>query len=292
MPNLFGFGCSFTNFKYPTYFDYMSDKFDNAYNFGFPGSGNKSIFNKICFLLHKNEIKENDYVTIQWSALAREDLMIRNKWIGGGLITNTPIFGKEYVENYFSVNQKAHELLSYIITINALLKERKINFKWFYMLEPWVGEMLGEPGEVPDELVQQYVETFQSQIVSEIKNIKDENYLGSIEGFILDNGFLNFRNQPTYYYEDENNIHQDDHPSQYCHYLFSKKILEGFNISETKNDDFLYDNSLQWTEYITNKDVLYETEYNHQKTFGHKLEYFENQHPTLKWPSNNITREK
>ena len=289
MSKLFTFGCSFTNFKYPTYADYLAPYFETHSNFGFPGSGNKSIFHKISYLLHKNVIQKEDVITIQWSALAREDKLLNDgEWVGGGLITNTPLYDENYIKKHFSVKQKAYELLSYITTILPTIRNKNIKIKWFYMLEPWFSDMLGEPGGVPDILVEQYVEVFKSGIIEEIKSLcSDSDYMGSIESFSIDSGYLNFRNKPTYYFEDLNNIYQDDHPPQYIHYLFSKNILKSLNIEINDKDEFLYNNSLEWTDYITNKKLLYESEVEFLNKNGEKIKYHKNQHPTLKWPSTN-----
>jgi hypothetical protein len=287
MNDLYTFGCSYTNYAYPTYANYLAPYFKTHFNCGFPGSGNRAIFNKLALLLHKNQIKENDIVTIQWSALAREDKIIKNEWIGCGLITNSPLHDEEYIEKHFSPKQQAYELVSYISTILPLLKQKKIRVKWFYMLEPWFSEMLGEPGVVPDSLVDKYIDVFKSGVIDELKSLSvDDDYIGSIEGFTMDTGYLNFRNKLSYYVEGTE-VHGDDHPNQYVHYLFSKKILDSFQIQPNEHDEFLYQNSLDWTNYITNDKLLLEVEKPHMETYNRKIQYFLNEYPNLLWPSTN-----
>lgn len=284
MRNLFSFGCSFTSFKYPTYVDYLSPYFDQTYNYGRPGSGNKSIFNKIVRLIYEKKIKKNDYVTIQWSSLAREDIMINNGWDSGGLITNSPLFDNHYIQKYFSVNQKGNELLSYIVALLSLLKSEGINFKWFYMLEPWISNVMGEPGEIPNELIKKYKEASESGVLEDLKMVVDENYINSIESFIL-NSDIDFREKLTYYYENENHIHGDDHPSPYCHFLFSKYVLNSFDLKNDLFDDMLYKNSVDWTSYITNKNEIFKIESDFNKNYGRRINYINNEHPYLRWPS-------
>jgi hypothetical protein len=64
-------------------------------------------------------------------------------------------------------------------------------------------------------------------------------------------------------------------------------LLKNLNIEVNDNDEFLYNNSLEWTDYITNKDLVYESELNFLKNKKEKIKYFKNQHPLLKWPSTN-----
>ena len=44
---LFTFGCSFTQWKWPTWADYIGINFDEYYNAGQAGSDNKHILNHI-----------------------------------------------------------------------------------------------------------------------------------------------------------------------------------------------------------------------------------------------------
>ena len=104
MSKLYAFGCSYTNFKYPTYFDFLSPYFNESFNFGKPGCGNRAIFNTV--VNHIDEIKKNDVVIVQWSSLLREDrIFYNNKWDAGGIITNTMNYNEEWIKKYFNPKQ-------------------------------------------------------------------------------------------------------------------------------------------------------------------------------------------
>ena len=59
MPNLFTFGCSYTEHKYPTYANWISAYFDTHYQHGHSGHGNRAIMSEIGLVLSKKIIKSD-----------------------------------------------------------------------------------------------------------------------------------------------------------------------------------------------------------------------------------------
>ena len=65
------FGCSYTEYGYPTYASFLGQHFDIRENLGMCGAGNRYIFHKLIAtlkILDKADVKftENDLITIQW----------------------------------------------------------------------------------------------------------------------------------------------------------------------------------------------------------------------------------
>lgn len=98
---LFTFGCSFTNFYWPTWADILGREFNFFENWGANGAGN-------CFQLyslmecHKhNQITKNDTVIIMWSSIDREDRWIHGGWhLEGGVYNNQGPYTVDYVEKF------------------------------------------------------------------------------------------------------------------------------------------------------------------------------------------------
>jgi hypothetical protein len=288
--NLFVFGCSYTNYKKPTYADFMSPYFDVVYNSGSPGSGNRSIFNRIHYFISNNLIKENDTVIVQWSSIPREDRILNNSdnnWVNVGLITNNEIYDMDWVNKWFNPYQTTLELLSYIQSINFLIKSITKNFKWFYLHEPWVDDSLGETG-IPAFDTSKLDFIKKTGILNKIKSmsVNDFDYLNSIEYF-YSKSMEKINNYGTYIYDENLLIAPDTHPNPYVHYRFSKKILKHINI-ELANDGVISENAKQWADYSSNKHKMYEFELNYYKQFGTQIDYQNNSNFYIKWPSNNI----
>lgn len=287
MPNLYTFGCSYTSYKYPTYANYIAPYFNKHINLGKPGAGNRLIYNKIVREIIDNNIKEDDLVLIQWSSLLREDRIYGEDWSAGGIISNTLHYDDEWVEKYFNPKQQATELLSYLTTLLPLLKTKTKNVRWFYMFEPWIGQLMGEPVQIPKILSDKYHLLGETNLLDEIKKISDDDdcYLESIESYLIDN---KLRGGLIYVYDSfSNQVNPDDHPSPLDHYHYSLKIKKSLNMEIFNNDlidIFLKKNSLKWGEYSTNKEKVEICEFNTIKNTGDSIKY-EKINGTMQWPT-------
>jgi len=96
---LFTFGCSFTNYAWPTWADIMSLEFDYFENWGRTGSGNHFILYSLAEALHRSKITKDDTVAIMFTSFAREDRWIKGSWVTQGSIYNSSM-PKEYIESY------------------------------------------------------------------------------------------------------------------------------------------------------------------------------------------------
>jgi len=79
----FAFGCSFTNYIWPTWADLISNNFTEGsyYNYGKQGVGNQYIFNAVMQADQIHKFNENDLVIVQWSSTLREDRYMKGKWV-------------------------------------------------------------------------------------------------------------------------------------------------------------------------------------------------------------------
>lgn len=69
------FGCSFTNYIYPTYADILD--LDNR---GVSGSGNERIFYNVMHEIKKGNLSKHDTPVIQWTSPYRFDYLTANGW--------------------------------------------------------------------------------------------------------------------------------------------------------------------------------------------------------------------
>lgn len=60
MNRLFTFGCSFTNYMWPTWADILAIEFDSYRNWGRIGAGNHFIFYSLLECINRNEITADD----------------------------------------------------------------------------------------------------------------------------------------------------------------------------------------------------------------------------------------
>lgn len=99
---LFVFGCSFTNYYWPTWADIISKEIDNVeyYNFAKCGAGNLFISNRIVEADLKLKFNETDLVMVMWTTLCREDRYVHNNWSTPGNIFTQNTYNEEFVKNF------------------------------------------------------------------------------------------------------------------------------------------------------------------------------------------------
>jgi hypothetical protein len=96
---LFTFGCSFTNYYWPTWADIMALNYDHYQNWGATGGGNHYIFYSLIEAIAREKINSTDTVTIMWTSVGREDRFLNDHWSLQGSIYYSS-FPDEYVKNF------------------------------------------------------------------------------------------------------------------------------------------------------------------------------------------------
>ena len=96
----FSFGCSFTNYIWPTWADIIGNDFDFYQNWGAAGSGNHFIFNSIIEADARYNFNENDLVIVMWSFIIREDRYINNRWQHDTIQSLEKTYGSKWFKKY------------------------------------------------------------------------------------------------------------------------------------------------------------------------------------------------
>jgi hypothetical protein len=75
MRRFFTFGCSFTNYLWPTWADILSIDYPYFQNWGHSGLGNRAIAERVAEAHVKNRFTKDDIVIVQWTSHLRHDWM-------------------------------------------------------------------------------------------------------------------------------------------------------------------------------------------------------------------------
>jgi len=123
---LYTFGCSMTQYKYPTWADILGQKFKHYENWAQPGAGNNYIFNSIIECLQRNDITEKDTLIIMWSGIARIDSYQFNEWSH----TVGQFVNKDNNSALLSCPD-GYEIISYAYfnAVDQLLELKKLNYQ-------------------------------------------------------------------------------------------------------------------------------------------------------------------
>jgi hypothetical protein len=129
----FAFGCSLTNYYWPTWADIIGKEMPLYENWGGPGFGNHYIFNSIIEADIKHNFNQEDLIIVMWSGIHREDRYKNNNWQRFNKQLPTETWKDLYDERGFLIRD-----LGYITAIKELLK--KTNYKFTAMNVFWYSD--------------------------------------------------------------------------------------------------------------------------------------------------------
>lgn len=130
----FSFGCSFTNYHWPTWADIVGREFDYYENWGTPGAGNHYIFYTLMECINRNKLGPTDTVGIMWSSAHREDRYLRGEWYTCGSVYCGP-YPAEYLKNWCDSNHYLLTTASLIDATRRILDSVGCRY-WFYSMVP------------------------------------------------------------------------------------------------------------------------------------------------------------
>jgi hypothetical protein len=113
----FAFGCSFTNYAWPTWADILGRNYIEYFNYGQFGSGNHYIFNALMETDQYHKISKDDLVIVQWSCSSREDRYKNENWVTTGGVAN--YYTDEELNKFF-------DFRGFVIRDLALIKAAKL----------------------------------------------------------------------------------------------------------------------------------------------------------------------
>lgn len=101
MNRLFTFGCSFTEYFWPTWADIVGQNFDYYRNWGRSGAGNQYIFNSLIEANARKQFTDKDTVIIMWTNVTREDRYVNYEWkTVGNIYTVQTFYDKTFIKKY------------------------------------------------------------------------------------------------------------------------------------------------------------------------------------------------
>lgn len=100
---VFIFGCSFTNYIWPTWANILhfeTNPGTEAYNYGYPGGGNLFILSQMMAAHQKHRFQANDLILTMWSTFCREDRYIGHRWETPGNLWTQGFYDEEFIRKY------------------------------------------------------------------------------------------------------------------------------------------------------------------------------------------------
>jgi len=140
MKRLFTFGCSFTEYPWPSWADLTSVAFDHYENWGCRGIGNRAIAERIVEAHVKHNFCQDDTIIVQWSSHLRHDWYHTHRvphnrstgWKTAGSIfssQNTDVFTPDWLDLFFYEPAYVMHTLHNIILTQGFLES--LGVQWY-----------------------------------------------------------------------------------------------------------------------------------------------------------------
>jgi hypothetical protein len=129
---LFTFGCSFTNYRWPTWADILGQEYNCFENWGQNGAGNHFILYSLTEAIRRRGINKKDTVAIMFSTFAREDRFVAGHWLTMGSVYNSA-YPKEFVDNFTDPDGYLITNLSVIDAVRRILDGIGCQYELFSM---------------------------------------------------------------------------------------------------------------------------------------------------------------
>ena len=126
MGRIFTFGCSFTDYRWPTWADIILYG-NEGYNCAVTGGGFDSILYRLLEVDRKFKLTKEDKIIIVLTTPLRWDIIVNQSWSTHGQITSNPSFAK-YENKLFSIDGLAYKSFNNLLLIQEFLERRNLNY--------------------------------------------------------------------------------------------------------------------------------------------------------------------
>lgn len=237
MSRFFAFGCSYTDYCYPTWADLYSLEFGEYYNLAQIGAGNQCIFEKLIEADVTYQFKPDDTIIIMWSTCHRHDIYKDGEWkTPGNIFSADQWYDEAYIRKYFDIEGSILHTFNYIYAAKKLLKQT--GSKWS------MGSMASMTSAINENLHQYGILFKYLEKLTKVKTIFTEFPKLQKYEFLFESDWLSIdamTNSKKYYNQSDfcmikqdggdGQLHRDFHPSPLMHLGW---LLRNNIISDTK----------------------------------------------------------
>ena len=247
MKRLFTFGCSFTQYCWPTWADILGRQFDFYQNWGKNGAGNLFIACAVSECHVKNLLNEDDTVVIMWSGTTREDRYYDNHWHTEGSIfgpKQEKLYGKNWVKTFADPRGYLIRDLAMINLVAGLLDSFKVKYYFLSMLDIAYPEYENTPLPNTSDVIWHY-QSILEKIRPSVHNVIFNYDYNSRPSIIVErDSSINRMGAPVKFYFNPKKIRQDHHPIPTEHLEYLDRVLPEITIDEATR---------AWVQDITKK---------------------------------------
>lgn len=184
MSRLFAFGCSFTQYMWPTWSDIIAYDLEIPYyNYAIPGLGNVGIQHRMIEADIRHEFTDDDIILVLWTSWCREDRVKNHQWNAAGSVLNpfNGVYDRKFIKRYWDYSNDIVKNATAIISANKIYHR---HIKWQGAGLPVFFTEGERPGNTPDDeaLINVYKNSMpEIENVNTFKNDFDDLAFGGID---------------------------------------------------------------------------------------------------------------
>lgn len=261
---LFTFGCSLTNYKYPTWANILNCEVNKEfYNLGRGGSGNLFIACRIAEANRRYNFCDTDLVAVMYSSFTREDRYFDNQWQGAGNIFNQHIYPPSFVKNF--ADPAGYFIRDYALIdltnqyLKTLPSKTLIMYSWPIAYKEYVEQPANDS-----------LHNLTSDLEKIYQNSMDKSKLTFIEFLhskYQDENFVTSKEALCTYISDTGKLITDGHPNTKVHFEY----LNYLNVGLTeKSEKYTNDVMNRMQECLSEKDIvnMFSSDCDTKNTYG------------------------
>jgi hypothetical protein len=239
----FAFGCSFTDFYWPTWADVLGKEFpvDCYHNFGLCAAGNEFVFHRLTEVHARYNIGPDDLVIVCWTNFAREDRYINGAWKPAGNIFTQNVYPKKWVKEWFDLRGALLKTSSVIAATTHLLESTNCEFHFTSMMPL---TEINSKDSIFAELDYKDIFTVYKPYYDRVKISMVEHLFNSLPYCRNPNPAI------VKYKETDKKYYADNHPNPVQHLQYTEEILIPALASKITISDKTKDWVSQWNHKI------------------------------------------
>jgi hypothetical protein len=216
----FAFGCSFTQYHWPTWADIIGQEFSTYYNYGKCGAGNFFIFQSLTEAIVKHNINKDDLVMVMFSNVTREDRFVKKRgWVTPGNLYFQDEYDKKFLEKYLCDHGYLMRDLNLITGCKLALDAVGCDYKLMSMI-PFDSKQSDSKKMSNVD----YLLTFYEKVLTTIQP--------SVFDVVFDGDWNTRQPRPAYKVSWSKELFVDNHPTPNEHLEYLQKVFPDIVLSD------------------------------------------------------------
>lgn len=217
----FAFGCSFTNYSWPTWANIIAKEIPDHYIYAKPGAGNFYIFQALMEAIIHHKINKDDLVMIMFSNITREDRFVKNKgWVAPGNLYHQTEYNQEFLKKYLCHHGYLMRDLNLVQGCKLSLETIGCDYDLMSMV-PFDSEQSND--KKIDHV--DYILEFYKDIIESVRP--------SVMDVVFNNDWESRPHRPEYFVQWQKQKYRDNHPTPAEHLEFLQRTYTDIEFSKS-----------------------------------------------------------